>query len=112
MASALVGGSLLFAPERGIVWSLWRQRLERIRLAQRNVLLGLYRHAQSHGDVYASTPEELITGLYDGEGKRALHWLQQHDQAFKTDRRWRLTTAGVQAAEHALADHPVTNAGD
>jgi manganese/zinc/iron transport system permease protein len=112
MASILVGGSILFAPERGLLWTLWRQRRERARLAHRNVLLNLYRHAQSHGDVYASTPEELILGLYDGEGKRALNWLAQHDQAVKTNRRWQLTQEGVQAAEQALNEHPAHHPQD
>jgi manganese/zinc/iron transport system permease protein len=105
MASIVVAISLLFAPERGIVWTVWKQRRERISLARRNVLLALYRHAQSHGDNYATTPEDLITGLYDGEGKRALHWLEQHDQVVKSGVRWQLTTAGVTAAEAALNAH-------
>ncbi len=105
MASLIVAISILFAPERGIVTALWKERHERIMLARRNVLLGLYRHAQSHGNVYATTPEELIIGLYDGEGKRALQWLAQHDQAVQTGQRWQLTGAGVAAAEQSLNEH-------
>lgn len=105
MASIIVGVSILFAPERGVVWELWKQRRERVSFARRNVLISLYRHAQSHGDKYAWAPQELITGLYDGPGKRALGWLEQHNQAVKSGTRWQLTSSGLQAAEQFLNEH-------
>src|SRR5690606_23428866 len=48
-AFSLVMLSLAFAPERGLIWSLFRQRGDRQRFAVQQTLRDLYKYAQAHG---------------------------------------------------------------
>ncbi|RDE09137.1 metal ABC transporter permease [Pelagibacterium lacus] len=103
--SVLVLASLLLAPQRGIVWEALRQYENRKHLRARQVLSTLYRLAAEHNDP-AYRAEQGMIDAYHGFGTHAaLKRLEdralvtQTRHAPETTAHWKLTQAGIAAAQ-------------
>jgi manganese/zinc/iron transport system permease protein len=105
-ASVIVVISLLFAPNRGLIWSWLRQLRNRRRLRTNQVLSNLYRMAAQHAE---PTHPHTVTALrIMGAGERGVHYSLQTLAERGLVRnvhgdQWALTPAGVEAAQR-LAD--------
>jgi hypothetical protein len=94
----VVALSIGFAPERGLVWSLWQQWHDRRRFAVQVVRRDLYRYAQAHGGTHTTIPHAFIVGVRQREGVLGLRQLQAQGEVERLADGWRLTEAGVQVA--------------
>lgn len=106
-----VAVSLLFAPNRGLLWQWWRQHRTSRRLRRERVLDHLYTLATKHGGTAppheAATLDAMVTGP-----TRTRHVLRQlADQglvAETEDDRWLLTEAGVEEARRQIETRDAT----
>jgi manganese/zinc/iron transport system permease protein len=107
-ATALVVASLLFAPERGLVWSLARARVRRRTLGSHRVLVDLLRLGQDHRDpAYASEQGMLDTyfGRPTGDVLRRLRrrgLVERVEHMPEEGAHWVLTPAGQAQARELL----------
>lgn len=107
-ATALVAASLLLAPNRGLLWSWYRQARARRRLQVDAVLADLYRLASQHElpTEAAHALPVLRTMTATGGLRRSLEALARQGLARPAGGdRWALTAAGV-AAARALGAGP------
>jgi manganese/zinc/iron transport system permease protein len=95
-ASLLVGLSLLFAPERGVVWDALRRRRDRHRLRIQTVLADLYLLAEGHDDPeHAHTVETLAAiNLNQGSVLPSLEALERAGLARSEGSGWSITEGG------------------
>lgn len=98
-ASTIVVISLLFAPERGLVWTWWKQRQDRQMFLTESLLADIYRLADKHKNMGYVVPEGMLTSLHGGIAKHAFKELAAQNLLEKQADGWRLTTAGVKQAE-------------
>jgi manganese/zinc/iron transport system permease protein len=103
---AIVIGSLLAAPNRGLLWTWWRQRRTSRRLHREGVLCHLYVLAAKHGRWNhphdAATLDAMVPG--DTRMRFVLRELADDGLATETpDGQWHLTEAGLDEARR-LAD--------
>ncbi len=110
--SLIVLLSLLFAPNRGLVWNGLRQWRNRSRLRTEAVLENIYLMSSQHADPthpHAITALEAVSGA--GNVHRSLEELQRRGLAVPhSDKKWSLTAEGVRSAQARLqpakdADH-------
>jgi manganese/zinc/iron transport system permease protein len=104
-ASALVLFSLLFAPNRGLVWSWVRRMRSRRVLRQEAVLANLYALAAQHEDPGHAHSIQVLRAMNAGRGgvQRSLATLQEKGLVLKTgDSEWALTPRGHDVAENLL----------
>jgi manganese/zinc/iron transport system permease protein len=105
-ASVIVLVSLLFAPNRGLLWNWLRHQRHRRRLQTNQVLSNLYRMAAQHAE---PTHPHTVTALrITGAGERGVQYSLQTlaDRGLVRNvqgDQWALTPAGVEAAQR-LAD--------
>jgi manganese/zinc/iron transport system permease protein len=99
--AALVIFSLLFAPNRGLVWRWWRQRRNRRQLGGAAVLAALYELALSHGDPRHAHPLGTLQAAQPRADVRALlATLEQEGKVYRaTSQEWALTDAGIAEAQ-------------
>lgn len=104
-ASTLVGFSLLFAPNRGLVGAWLRQRHNRRQLRRAAVLETLYQLAISHDDVtHAHQLGALRAAMPGVDVRRTLDVLESEGLARPiAGDRWALTPAGAEQARQSLA---------
>jgi manganese/zinc/iron transport system permease protein len=95
VASGIVIVSLLFAPERGIVWRWWREREDRTRFAAQNVLEDVYQLAHKHGDLGYRVPEGMLTALRGGLARVGLRELLREGLLEYRDGSYALTAQGM-----------------
>jgi manganese/zinc/iron transport system permease protein len=97
-ASVIVLVSLLFAPERGLLWDWLRRRRTDQRFREERVLEALLVMAGHHDS--AEHPHSLASvRAYAGPGSaQALQTLERHGQVRRVGEEWALTAQGVQAA--------------
>jgi len=99
VAGAIVFFSLLFAPQRGLVWSLFRRFRTRQDLEVAVILSNLYHLAGQHDSVYhphsvealkvmTASPKKVLPGLKELKEDGDVHQLGQS--------LWSLTEQGVQ----------------
>ena len=99
-ASVIVFFSLLFAPNRGLVWNWVRQRRNRQTLRVEAMLEGLYVLAGQHEEQHAHDIDVLrAMNLGRGGVQNSLRELQQRGWAEEVDGGWVLTAEGIQQAE-------------
>ncbi|MEM6528340.1 MAG: metal ABC transporter permease [Chloroflexota bacterium] len=98
VAFGIVLVSLAFAPNRGLVWTLLRQRGDSRRFAAQTTLRDLYRYAQAHGSVFYRVPDSFITGAGSGNVAQGLRDLEQREFIRRDGDNWMLTQAGADAA--------------
>lgn len=109
----IVAASLLFAPNRGLLWQWWRRYRTSRRLRRERVLDHLYTLATKHGGANrpheAATLDAMVTG--PSRTHHVLRWLADRELVARTeDGRWHLTEDGVTEARR-LADErdPTSN---
>lgn len=104
--SAIVAFSLLFAPNRGLVWDWARQFRNRRRLRSTAVLLTLYDLATHHGDLSHPHDVQSLRAALPGRGVRyTLRQLAAQDLIRQTSpNHYALTPAGVEQAAGLLID--------
>lgn len=100
-ASAMVLFSLLFAPNRGVLWSFARERINRRKLQTDAVLSDLYVLAMQHGTADRGHPVGVLRTMALGHGgvDRSLEVLKDRGLVEKTDSgMWVLTPRGMEEA--------------
>jgi manganese/zinc/iron transport system permease protein len=99
-ASAIVLFSLLFAPNRGLVWNWIRQRRSRQTLHVEAMLEGLYALAKQH-EVQRAHDIDVLRAMNLGRGgvQRSLQELQRRGWAKEVNGGWMLTAEGMRHAE-------------
>jgi len=100
--SVIVLISLLFAPNRGLVWRWIRQLKNRHKLELDSVLIDLYTLASQHGDHTHSHSREVIRTMHTGERGtlRSLQELQKQNLVRGDGKdHWALTESGWEIAQ-------------
>jgi manganese/zinc/iron transport system permease protein len=108
-ASLIVGVSLLFAPERGLVWEAAKRRRDRLDLTTRRLLATLRGLADKHGDAAYPAEQGMLDAYHGGGTLRALRLLEERGLVARMlhmpdeGPHWRLTEAGfAKAGEEAV----------
>lgn len=99
VAFSVVAVSIAFAPGRGLVWSLLRQRRDRHRFAAYTTLRDLYRYAQAHGGPAHPVPADFIVGIGGPVARLGLKQLARQNLIQPGAGTWVLTEAGIAAAQ-------------
>ena len=104
---ALVLGSLLVAPNRGLLWTWWRDRRTSRRLRRERVLCALYTLARKHDR--PDHPHEAATlDAMVGDAPTTAYVLRQLREqglvAQTPDERWHLTDSGTETARRLAVD--------
>lgn len=100
VAFLLVVISIGFAPGRGLVWSLLRQRGDRRRFAAQTVLNDLFHYAYDHGSLDTAVPHKFLLGVSGSSAKMGLQQLHRQGYAQPVGDKWQLTEAGKATASH------------
>jgi len=104
----LVIGSLLGAPNRGLLWTWWQARRTSRRLRRERVLSYLYTLARKHEPPDHPHEAATLDAMMDEEGPTTAYVLRQlAEQGLveqTADGRWRLTSDGVTEAQSLAAD--------
>jgi manganese/zinc/iron transport system permease protein len=101
--SVIVLVSILFAPNRGLVWNWIREQANRRQLQADSVLTDLYILAVKHGDIDRGHSIKVLRTMSIGHGgvDRSLKELLNEGLARKIDGdKWTLTPAGFEAGRH------------
>ncbi len=101
VAALLVFVSLAFAPGRGLIWAMLRQRADQKRYAARHVLADLYKYASDHGGASSRVPDAFVRGVRGGEATIGLEKLRRDGLIQASGTHWTLTYEGIRAAEQA-----------
>ena len=102
-ASVIVLFSLLFAPNRGLVWNWARKRRNRRTLHVEAMLEGLYQLAGQHEEQRAHKIDVLrAMNLGRGGVERSLRELERAGLAEEVDGGWMLTEEGMRKAQEML----------
>lgn len=97
VVSALVALSLGFAPGRGLVWEVLRQRADSRRFALIRILRDLARYARAHGGDDHPVPLPFLVGVHGRRTARAsLRVLHGQGLVRPVGEGWALTPQGVQ----------------
>ena len=110
VASVIVLVSLLFAPQRGLVWAGFRAARTRKELQTRQVLVDLYKLALVHGDPHYGVETGMLNSYYGVRAERTLHKLEERGSVSsrahmsEEGRHWALTEQGYSEAETVLSD--------
>jgi len=112
---AMVIVSLLVAPNRGLLWTWWRQRRTSRRLRRERLLARLYALATKHGR--GDYPHDVATldAMASGPSRTqsVLHELADKGLAAETpDGQWYLTEAGLDEARRLTDDRPLFSDDD
>lgn len=100
VAFLLVVISIGFAPGRGLVWSLLRQRGDRRRFAAQTVLNDLFHYAYDHGSLATAVPQKFLFGVSGSSAKMGLKQLLRQGYVQPDGDKWQLTEAGKAVASH------------
>ncbi len=111
--SAIVLVSLLFAPNRGIIWTWLRQRTGRRHLREQAVLEDLYILSMQHEDPYHVHPRAVLRTMAIGHGgvDRSLEELEARGLA-KRVVGWAITPHGIEEAKKIAASMGNSNTGE
>lgn len=95
--SAIVVLSLLFAPNRGMVWRWWRQQQNRRQLGTATILADLYELAMTHGDPTHSHPMGTLQAAHPRSDMKALLPTLEHEGLVYRagNNEWGLTDKGI-----------------
>jgi manganese/zinc/iron transport system permease protein len=99
--SVIVGFSLLFATERGLVWEWWQRRLDQRRFAAATILIDLYRLGKRHHDPAYCAPEGMLVSVRGPIARVGLRQLAAQGVIQRSEKGWQLTPAGLEMAEKA-----------
>lgn len=98
VAFLIVVISIGFAPGRGLVWRLLRQRGDKQRFAARTVLDDLFHYAYDHGSIETHVPESFLAGVSGNVVKIGLEQLLKDGYVQKQGNGWQLTSTGAEVA--------------
>ncbi len=110
VASGFVLVSLLFAPQRGLLWAGLRAAQTRKELQTRQVLVDLYKLARVHGDPHYGAETGMLNSYYGVRAERTLQQLEARNlvsslaHMSEEGRHWALTEQGYREAETVLND--------
>jgi manganese/zinc/iron transport system permease protein len=111
VASAIVVVSLLLAPQRGILWTLWHATVQRRSLRAHSVLADLYRLGQDHDDPAYASEEGMLDAYFGNRTGHVLRRLERRGLVARVSHmpeegaHWVLTDAGRQQASDLLAPY-------
>jgi manganese/zinc/iron transport system permease protein len=108
VSSGILIVSLLFAPQRGILWGLLRERGVAERIRRENLLKDLWLQGERQGDweTYLSWPLLMgLRGQSGGELARSARPLEKAGLVERSDDALRLTPAGLRRAESVVRKH-------
>lgn len=106
--SALVLVSLLFSPERGILWDLWQRAHYRRKLKGKQVLTTLYQLSLKHDNIAYPAEQGMVDTYYGVTTDVILQRLAKQGLVIKSEHmpeeraHWLLTAAGKHEAERIL----------
>ncbi|MFK7800864.1 MAG: metal ABC transporter permease [Anaerolineae bacterium] len=98
VAFLIVVISIGFAPGRGLVWRLLRQRGDKQRFAARTVLNDLFHYAYDHGSMETAVPESFLAGVSGNVVKIGLQQLLRDGHVQQKGDDWQLTQTGAEFA--------------
>lgn len=107
-ASLIVLVSLLFAPERGLLWAALEARQSRNALRTQRVLTGLYQLSQHHDDPAYQAEQGMLDTYYRVNTRHALRKLSRRGfvkavtHMPEEGHHWQLTPEGQREAERLL----------
>jgi manganese/zinc/iron transport system permease protein len=107
-ASLLVFISLLFAPERGLIWEAFNFQRNRRALRSQQVLVDLYKLATEHNDPKYQTELGTLKSYYGFDTRQVLKeltsqgYLQPSQHMKGEGQHWTLTPRGYQEAQRVL----------
>jgi manganese/zinc/iron transport system permease protein len=107
--SAIVALSLLFAPNRGLVWNWLREQRSHRRLRVETVLADLYVLANQHENAMHGHSAEVLRAMNAGRGgvEYTLKQLQGRGWVQQTSpNQWALTQTGMTEAKRLLRESP------
>jgi manganese/zinc/iron transport system permease protein len=108
IASALMLGSLLLAPERGLLAAAWRLARHRRKVRLENLLSDFFRLAEAQRDWQRAWSLEQLSGVRGqppAQLARTLRQLEESGLIVESDGKWRLTQQGVQEAARIVRIH-------
>lgn len=108
--SLIVLISLLFAPNRGLIWRWIRRFRNRRKLELDSVLLDLYRLASQHNDHTHGHTREVIRSMHPGSRGTLLSLRELKNQGLALHQgkdKWSLTSAGWKRAQEIARDRGV-----
>jgi manganese/zinc/iron transport system permease protein len=109
-ASALVFISLLFAPERGLLWETMNFQRNRRALRSQQVLVDLYKLAAEHNNPNYQTELGTLKSYYGFNTRQVLNklttqgYLQQSQHMQGEGQHWTLTKEGYEQARNVLEE--------
>lgn len=96
VAFGLVTISLLFAPERGIVWTWYQHQRDQERFISQQILGDIYRHALQHQDSFYPAPEGMLRTVRGNRVKSILAELKRAGLVqTANNHQWQLTEKGI-----------------
>ncbi|MCA9840194.1 MAG: metal ABC transporter permease [Trueperaceae bacterium] len=107
-ASAIVLVSLLFAPNRGLVWASWQTRQQHKTLRSRQLLSNLYKLGLTHADPHYRVEETMMNAYYGMQTRDIFKRLEsrglikQSSHMPEEGRHWELTPNGIEEARQFL----------
>ncbi len=109
--------SMMFGPERGVLWTLLRRRRDRHRFATVSMRRTIYHYASDHNDVASAVPDDFLVGVAGQTARRGLNALRADGEVFgeeahvaddaggegipgkEQQTHWHLTDLGIARAE-------------
>lgn len=107
-ASLIVLISLMFAPNRGLLWAALKQRQHQTSLRSQQILTGLYKLGAAHNDPDYLTEQSMMSAYFGTNTARVFERLESRGFISRTTHmpeegeHWELTQAGRQEAERIL----------
>ena len=98
VAFFIVVVSIGFAPGRGLVWKMLRQRGDRKRFAAQTILNDLFHYAYDHGSMETAVPEKFLSGVSGNVVKLGLEQLLRDGHVQQQGNDWQLTPVGAEVA--------------
>ena len=108
VSSSVLLVSLLFAPGRGILWSMWRERAFAARIRRENLLKDLYLLGERRGGWSAHVPFPILLGVRGdraGRTRRDVRRLVRLGMLERSGDGLRLAPEGQLAAERLVRKH-------
>lgn len=104
--SLIVFVSILFAPNRGIIFTMVRSARSRHNIRSQTMLTNLLLFSESETDPYYPHDIAALTAIGRGPARRALQTLKKQGYVVNPrDDQWGLTPEGLKHAKHILSIH-------
>jgi len=100
--------SLVFAPQRGVLWQAVQRRRTRAAIEGGRVLVDLLQLARAHGDEAFATEQGMIDAVYGADAQPVLRQLEKQGLVkplppqLGKGQQWQLTSAGQAEAQRLL----------